>query len=267
MYVYVSDMFCFRFYSRKERKSQDSYKSDGDSGVGCNSSASSRMPSLEGHPEIPKLFLNEENLVYSWMVEECILSAYSNKMISCPKHSDIFLSQVAPDIIFMDLGAKHLIRSEDVKRGSMLGRGAFGFVFRGSCKLPGKHTRIEVAMKMLQPVPPGPNSRQSAILAYKAAQSKWDRDPLQYACKAYCTARQELNILLTLKHPNIVPFIGIVLSPLALVLDLAPEGALNNALKNYKHSGARLDPFTLQSIILQVAKAIEYLHQQHVIYR
>ncbi len=57
-------------------------------------------------------------------------------------------------------------------------------------------------MKMLQPVPPGPNSKQSAILAYKAAQSKWDRDPLQYACKAYCTARQELNILLTLKHPK-----------------------------------------------------------------
>lgn len=124
-----------------------------------------------------------------------------------------------------------------------------------------------MAMKMLQPVPPGPNSKQSAILAYKAAQSKWDRDPLQYACKAYCTARQELNILLTLRHANIVPLIGIVISPLALVLDLAPEGALNNALKNYRRSGAKLDPFTLQAIILQVAKAIEYLHQQHVIYR
>ena len=122
-------------------------------------------------------------------------------------------------------------------------------------------------MKMLQPVPPGPNSKQSAVLAYKAAQSKWDRDPLQYACKAYCTARQELNILLTLKHPNIVPLIGIVISPLALVLDLAPEGALNNALKNYRRSGAKLDPYTLQAIILQVAKAVEYLHQQHVIYR
>ncbi|XP_011493971.1 PREDICTED: leucine-rich repeat serine/threonine-protein kinase 1 [Ceratosolen solmsi marchali] len=258
-----------RYYMNKERQSQDSYKSDGDSGVGYDSSTSSRMPSLEGHPDVSKNFsdLSEEKIIYSWMVEECILAAYSNKSISCPKHSDISLSQVAPDIIFMDLGFKHLIRSDDMKRGKMLGRGAFGFVFKGTCKLPGKSQRSDVAMKMLQPVPPGPNSKQSAVLAYKAAQSKWDRDPLQYACKAYCTARQELNILLTLRHSNIVPLIGIVISPLALVLDLAPEGALNNALKNYRRSGAKLDPYTLQAIILQVAKAVEYLHQQHVIYR
>ncbi|XP_058798844.1 leucine-rich repeat serine/threonine-protein kinase 1 [Phymastichus coffea] len=259
-----------KYYMNKERQSQDSYKSDGDSGVGYDSSTSSRMPSLEGHPDISKQYMplsDETFTIYSWMVEECILSAYSNKSISCPKHSDISLSLVAPDIIFMDLGTKHFIRSDDIKRGKMLGRGAFGFVFKGTCRLPGRLQRVDVAMKMLQPVPPGPNSKQSAVLAYKAAQSKWDRDPLQYACKAYCTARQELNILLTLKHPNIVPLVGIVISPLALVLDLAPEGALNNALKNYRRSGAKLDPYTLQAIILQVAKAVEYLHQQHVIYR
>ncbi|KAK2577873.1 hypothetical protein KPH14_012597 [Odynerus spinipes] len=257
-----------KYYINQERQSQDSYKSDGDSGVGYDSLTSSRMSSLEGHPEVLRQNLHSEAiLTYSWMVEECILAAYSNKPISCPKHSDIPLSHVAPDIIFMDLGAKHLIKSEDIKRGKLLGRGAFGFVFKGVCRLPCTHVKADVAIKMLQPVPPGPNSKQSAILAYKAAQSKWDRDPLQYACKAYCTARQELNILLTLRHANIVPLIGIVISPLALVLDLAPEGALDNVLKNYRRSGAKLDPYTLQAIILQVAKAVEYLHQQHVIYR
>ncbi|KAI4476963.1 hypothetical protein M0804_013143 [Polistes exclamans] len=257
-----------KYYINRERQSQDSYKSDGDSGVGYDSLTSSRMSSLEGHPEISRQnFPLEAILTYSWMVEECILAAYSNKPISCPKHSDIPLSHVAPDIIFMDLGVKHLIRSEEIKRGKLLGRGAFGFVFKGVCRLPGTHVKADVAIKMLQPVPPGPNSKQSAILAYKAAQSKWDRDPLQYACKAYCTARQELNILLTLRHANIVPLIGIVISPLALVLDLAPAGALDNVLKNYRRSGAKLDPYTLQAIILQVAKAVEYLHQQHVIYR
>lgn len=63
---------------------------------------------------------------------------------------------------------------------------------------------------------------QSALLAYKIALGKWDRDPLQHSCKAYCTARQELSVLLTLKHPNIVPLVGICIKPLALVLDLAP---------------------------------------------
>ena len=53
--------------------------------------------------------------------------------------------------------------------------------------------------------------------------SKWDRDPLQYACKSYCTARQELNILIHLKHPHIVPLVGICSNPLAIVLELAPQ--------------------------------------------
>lgn len=87
---------------------------------------------------------------------------------------------------------------------------------------------------------------------FKAAQGKWERDPLQYACKAYCTARQELNILLSLRHPYIVPLVGICTRPLALVLDLAPQGALDMTLKHYRRSGAKLGPYSLQTIILQV---------------
>jgi hypothetical protein len=86
----------------------------------------------------------------------------------------------------------------------------------------------------------------------QAAQGKWDRDPLQYACKAYCTARQELNILLNLRHPNIVPLVGVCTRPLALVLDLAPQGALDTTLRHYRRSGARIGPYCLQAIILQV---------------
>lgn len=99
------------------------------------------------------------------------------------------------------------------------------------------------------------------------ARGKWDRDPLQYACKAYCTARQELNILLSLRHPHIVPLVGVCIRPLALVLDLAPEGALDVVLKAYRRSGAQLTPPVLQQVVLQVAKALEYLHQQRIIYR
>lgn len=40
-------------------------------------------------------------------------------------------------------------------------------MFKGTCKLRGSNTYIDVAMKMLQPVQPGANARQSAIIAYK----------------------------------------------------------------------------------------------------
>ncbi|XP_050515571.1 leucine-rich repeat serine/threonine-protein kinase 1 isoform X2 [Diabrotica virgifera virgifera] len=247
------------------RKSQESYTSECDSGVGPDSASSSRIPSVEGHPGVQQE--EDKPVIYSWMVEECILEAYGSKTVVCPTHGDCSLVRIAGDTIFMDLGERYIIRPENIKKGRLLGRGAFGFVFKGSCKIRGSNKTMDVAMKMLQPVQPGPNARQSAVIAFKAAQGKWDRDPLQYACKAYCTARQELNILLSLKHPNIVPFVGVCTSPLALVLDLAPQGALDLVLRHYRRSGAKVGPYTLQAIILQVAKAIEYLHRQHIIYR
>ncbi|CAH1175605.1 unnamed protein product [Phaedon cochleariae] len=249
----------------RTRKSQESYTSECDSGVGQESESSSRMPSVEGHPGVAAE--DEKPVYYTWMVEECILEAYGSKKVVCPAHGDCPLSRIAPDTIFMDLGERYIIKPENIKKGRLLGRGAFGFVFKGTCRIRGSNTTMDVAMKMLQPVQPGPNARQSAVIAFKAAQGKWDRDPLQYACKAYCTARQELNILLSLKHPNIVPFVGVCTSPLALVLDLAPQGALDLVLRHYRRSGAKVGPYTLQAIILQAAKAIEYLHRQHIIYR
>ena len=125
----------------------------------------------------------------------------------------------------------------------------------------------EVAIKMLQPVDPGLRARSSSQAAYKAAITKWERDPMQYACKAYCTARQELNILLHIKHPHVVPLVGICIKPLAIVLDLAPLGALDSMLKHYRRSGDKLSVPTIQQILVQIARALEYLHQQHIIYR
>ena len=109
------------------------------------------------------------------------------------------------------------ITNDSVKRGSLIGRGAFGFVYeafvrqqRGSFSVgaqgspSGPHSGgagmgRSVAIKMLQPMHPGPGASENTLAAYKAGQSKWERDPPQYACKAYCTARQELNILIHLK--------------------------------------------------------------------
>ncbi|XP_050071280.1 leucine-rich repeat serine/threonine-protein kinase 1 isoform X1 [Anopheles maculipalpis] len=277
------------------RKSQDSLGwSDCDSGVGQETADSSSETSIEGYT---LAMAGDGSPSYSWMVEECILAAYDRKSVSCPIHGEIELSRITPDVNFMDLPDHYLIRSSDINRGPLLGRGAFGFVFKATCKatrhsnhstiststalagrlssLLGNGTNanqasgptINVAMKMLQPVAPGPRARQSAIIAYKGALGKWERDPLQHACKAYCTARQELAVLLTLRHPHIVPLIGVCTQPLALVLDLAPKGALDAVLRHFRRSGARIGPYCFQALVLQAAKAMEYLHRRRVIYR
>lgn len=71
--------------------------------------------------------------------------------------------------VFLDLGEELVINDEDIIRGKLLGRGAFGFVFKGVCKGKKLGNSLQIAIKMLQPVPPGPNASQSAIIAYKVS--------------------------------------------------------------------------------------------------
>ncbi|XP_022652148.1 leucine-rich repeat serine/threonine-protein kinase 1-like isoform X3 [Varroa destructor] len=204
--------------------------------------------------------------LHCFTVEECILAAHEHQaMISCEEHGTIMLADIAPDAVFIDMSGRYLINPDDIKRGKMLGRGAFGFVFRASMRTKLGYT--DVALKMLQPVDPGFGARHSDSMAYKAASSKWVRDPLQYAAKAYYTARQELLVLQALTHPCIVPLIGVCPRPLALVLALAPRGALDAILREYRRCGVRVEAFALRTTALQVARALEYLHQQRIIYR
>lgn len=65
--------------------------------------------------------------------------------------------------MFLDLQENYLIDFKDITKGPLLGRGAFGFVFKASCKLNsngGDVVPIAVALKMLQPVQPGPRAKE-----------------------------------------------------------------------------------------------------------
>ena len=99
-----------------------------------------------------------EMIVYCFMIEECILKASESKSIICPVHKKLSLKQIAPDTIFCDLSSDFVFNSETIKRAKLLGRGAFGFVFKASVEI-GKDEKskkqFEVAMKTLQPVEPG----------------------------------------------------------------------------------------------------------------
>lgn len=240
-------------------------------------------------------------LVHCFYVEHCILNAYHTpnstqvgaanprrftlideskvqdtrrrpRYVRCPKHGLIALNSIAPDIIFDDIPEPCKIDNEQIERCKLIGRGTFGFVFRGSLRSTYPLNQLgqadqEVALKLLQPVNPGPDADNNDICAYKSALSGWHREPFQSACKSYCIARHEVNILQSLHHPNIVMFIGLCIKPLAIVLELAPLGCLTDVFKNYQRAGMRIDQYSVQKTILQIAKALEFLHQQRVIYR
>jgi hypothetical protein len=57
----------------------------------------------------------------------------------------------------------------------------------------------------------------------QAAVSRWEREPVAAACRAYCGLRQELGVLSGLRHAHVLPLLAVCARPLALLLAIAPQ--------------------------------------------
>ena len=69
--------------------------------------------------------------------------------------------------------------------------------------------------------------------------------------------KKELSILSPLRHENIVELIGVTLTPLGLVLELAPRGSLRSILKEFAFASQRLQPAAIQAVIIQVRTGLK----------
>lgn len=99
-------------------------------------------------------------------------------------------------------------------------------------------------------------------------------------------------MLRALRHPHVLPWVAAVARPRALLLHAAPGtcfnshytlthshntathpsrpppgGALDGVLKTYWACGARVGVRAARALLLQVARALEYLHAARVVYR
>ena len=61
-----------------------------------------------------------------------------------------------------------------------------------------------------------------------------------------------MSILLPLRHQSIVSLLGYCLNPFCMILEFAPQGALDRILANYKRAGVRLNAYVMQKCIVQV---------------
>ena len=76
--------------------------------------------------------------------------------------------------------------------------------------------------------------------------------------------RQEIDMLSSLDHPNIVKTFGFCLQPACVLLEKAPLGNLYQKLNDTEQKISRSVRF---HICTQVASALEYLHSQDIVYR
>ncbi len=112
------------------------------------------------------------------------------------------------------------------------------------------------------------NEISSPKSSKEAFNKQWNyRKSVRLASKAYTIARQEIAIISSLKHENVVSMIGLSIQPLAIILELAPLGNLKDVLTDYKKNMCRLNPFVIQRVAIQISSALVYLHANRIIYR
>ncbi|KAF9806793.1 hypothetical protein SFRURICE_009480 [Spodoptera frugiperda] len=269
---------------RRLRLSEESRTSDGDSGVGAESNASSRLGSVEGvAPHEPAPY----TLATAWTVEQCILAACTNSRLHCPLHNDslVQLRLVAPDTLLLDVEESKRARWEHIQRGAVAGRGAFGTVLSATWRAPpgaqGPGEPVHVALKALQPVPPPPSSDTAAHHAYKIREEhsgigeieergNWASGYLVFGTVLSATWRappgaqgpgEPVHVALKALQPVPPP------PSSDTAAHHAYKGALDGVLRSYRSCGARCGPRLARALALQVARALEYLHARRVVYR
>lgn len=124
------------------------------------------------------------------------------------------------------------------KRGTILGKGAFGSVYQALLST-------------------------GEILAVKQIQME-ESDPIK-ARKNYESVREEVNILRELEHDNVVQFMGTMLDGtlVNIFMELIPGGTIETLLKTY---GA-FDENLLRTFTSQILEGVNYIHSKQVIHR
>lgn len=205
-------------------------------------------------------------IIYSFEFEECVLAAYNTEPVECTVHGQLDIKELAPDAMFEDIAPNMSIQASDLTRGKFLGKGTFGSVFRGELRQESGNS-ITIAMKMPLNNEVGDDAPAEEKQMAAAAMRALKENPTVTLNDAYRTVRQEMSILLPLKHHNIVSLLGYCLNPFSMILEFAPQGALDGILANYKRAGVRLNAYVMQKCIVQCASAMKYLHRHHIIYR
>lgn len=205
------------------------------------------------------------------MLDDICYSVLKNSKLVCIKHGEQVSREVAPDLAFDDIEQKYLITQDNLKIEKLLGRGSFGSVFSGSLFTSLMNNHVQVAVKILESISSKPNLSESAsdkIPLTKNSSHFWNhRKSIRLAAKAYSIARQEIAILSSLKHENIVSMMGLCVQPLAIILELAPLGNLKDLIQSYKKKSQRLNPCVIQQVSMQISSCLVYLHSNKIIYR
>ena len=173
----------------------------------------------------------------SFLVEACVHALMEKNIHNCRYHPrSIPLSDLIPDYLMLDFPFELNLSmsSFNYNESKPLHRGKNTTLYEGRIK-----------------------DSVVAVKVYQHVDGKTITLPLHYI-------RQELEMLTTLQHPNIVKLRGFSLHPTCVLLEKAPLGNLYQKLMDTE---LRISRSVRLHIACQVASALNYLHRQDVVYR
>ena len=200
---------------------------------GLNGELEQRAPCIE-------CIKNDIPTPYEFKVDQLLPHIVENKLThKCGGGHNVKLVEIVPDLLLQDLDPAFLLDPREViyiqEKGSLLGTGAFGEVYRGKYK-----------------------GRAVSIKLYTAKENTKVEE-------GFKELRAESKILQQLHHPSLVCMVGVTVHHImSLVLEEAPEGSLQAPLLREQRPFSRI---VLHRIAIQVASALCFLHSINIIFR
>lgn len=145
-----------------------------------------------------------------------------------------------PSNVKPNLAQLRIIKEAEMRRGQILGEGAFGTVYRGVwfCKHEGKSVKIPVAIKVLHKGTGGNTSKEFLEEAY---------------------------IMASVDHPNLLRLLAVCMtSEMMLVTQLMPFGCL---LLYVRQNRDKIGSKPLLNWCMQIARGMAYLEEKRLVHR
>ncbi|KAL4217428.1 Receptor tyrosine-protein kinase erbB-2 [Mactra antiquata] len=137
-----------------------------------------------------------------------------------------------------DLSKLRLIRESELRRGGIIGSGAFGTVYKGFWIPDGENVKIPVAIKVLQEGT-SPNQNQELL--------------------------EEARVMTSVDHPCCIRILAVCMaSQMMLITQLMPLGCLLDYIRKHKdNTGSK----SLLNWCTQIARGMGYLEERGIVHR
>ncbi|XP_064475004.1 epidermal growth factor receptor-like isoform X2 [Ornithodoros turicata] len=143
-----------------------------------------------------------------------------------------------PTDIKPNLAQLRIVKEAELRKGGILGYGAFGTVYKGVWVPEGENVRIPVAIKVLREGT-APNTNKEFL--------------------------EEAYIMASVDHPNVLKLLAVCLtSQLMLVTQLMPLGCLLDYVRNNKD---KIGSKPLLNWCTQIARGMAYLEEKRMVHR